>query len=217
MSNYELVVFDFDGTLFDSDLALLKVALKMSETFLIKKDVNVDDFLYLNGPSLDESLPLLFPGVDISLLRQKYYDLAPESAKDITLYPGVIKLLNELKKAKVEVAIFTSRSRMSTELILKQNGLFSKFKMIVCGDDGFTKKPSGEGLKHIIDTLKIDKGKTLYVGDNWRDVLAGKDVNVPVAYIKSWRRAPKVDVSARFELNNISEVREIVANERKED
>lgn len=72
MSKYQLVVFDFDGTLIDSDLALVKIGLKLSETFLPKKDVSIDDYLYLNGPSLSESFPLLFPGVPYETLLAKY-------------------------------------------------------------------------------------------------------------------------------------------------
>ncbi|MDY0214502.1 MAG: HAD family hydrolase [Bacilli bacterium] len=215
MNKINLVVFDFDGTIADSDLALIKIGLKMSERFLIKKDVSIDDFLFLNGPSLDESLPVLFPGYDIKELKDAYYALAPDSAKDITLFPGVKGLLKELKNKKIEVAIFTSRSRFSTELILKRLGLLTKFKMIVCGDDGFPKKPSGEGLKHIIKTLGTKPEKTLFVGDNWRDILAGKDVGAPVAFIRPYRRIHKLDLKAPFVINDIMEILEVINNERK--
>lgn len=210
MSKYDLVVFDFDGTLFDSDLALIKIALKMSEEFLIKKEVNIDDFLFLNGPSLDESLPTLFPSSDVSDLKKAYYKLAPDSAKDITLYKNVRKLLKELKAQKVEVAIFTSRSRFSTEQILKQHGLFSKFKMVVCGDDGFPKKPSGKGLTYILKTLNVTPKKALFVGDNWRDILAGNDAGVDVAFLRPYRRIHKLDLKAKILIDDVIELVEVI-------
>lgn len=210
MSKYDLVVFDFDGTIADSDLALVKIGLKMSKKFLIKKDVSIDDLLFLNGPSLDESLPLLFPGYDIKELRNAYYELAPDSAKDITLFPPVKDVLKVLKGKKVNVAIFTSRSRFTTELILKRHGLYSKFKMIVCGDDGYARKPSGEGLNAIIKKLGAKPQKTLLVGDNWRDILAAKDAGVDVAFIAPYRRVHKLELKATYVLNDLSELMEII-------
>ena len=215
MNKVNLVVFDFDGTLVDSDLALVKVGLKMSEHFLIKKDVSIDDFLFLNGPSLDESLPLLFPGYDLKELRDAYYKLAPDSAKDVTLFPRVRELLRKLKEKKIDIAIFTSRSRFSTELILKRHGLLSKFKVIVCGDDGFARKPSGEGLTHLIKKAGTKPEKTLFVGDNWRDILAGKDAKVAVAFLKPYRRIHKLDLKADYAINELIEVLEVLNNERK--
>lgn len=212
MSKFDLVVFDFDGTLVDSDLALIKVGLKMGESFLLKKDVSIDDFLFLNGPSLDESLPLLFPDVPLEALKAKYYELALDSAKDMTLFKHSVETLDALSALKIDLAIFTSRSRNSVELILKQHRLFNKFKMIVCGDDGFSKKPSGEGLAHIIKELDVKASRTLFVGDNWRDILAGSDVSVPVAFIKPYRRPHKLDVKAQYVINDLSEIVEVVKN-----
>lgn len=212
MSKFDLVVFDFDGTLVDSDLALIKVGLKMGESFLLKKDVSIDDFLFLNGPSLDESLPLLFPDVPLESLKAKYYELALDSAKDMTLFKHSVETLDALSALKIDLAIFTSRSRNSVELILKQHRLFNKFKMIVCGDDGFSKKPSGEGLAHIIKELDVKASRTLFVGDNWRDILAGSDVSVPVAFIKPYRRPHKLDVKAQYVINDLSEIVEVVKN-----
>ena len=100
MSKYQLVVFDFDGTLVDSDLALIKIGLKMSETFLPKKDITIDDYLYLNGPSLSESMPLIFPGVPFEELRLKYNELAIDSARDMTLFKHAKEILEYLKEKK---------------------------------------------------------------------------------------------------------------------
>ncbi len=213
MSKYQLVVFDFDGTLVDSDLALIKIGLKMSETFLPKKDITIDDYLYLNGPSLSESMPLIFPGVPFEELRLKYNELAIDSARDMTLFKHAKEILEYLKEKKIPVALFTSRYRLSAELVLKQKGIFNDFKMIVCGDDGFSKKPSGEGLKHISEKLNVDPKRILFVGDNWRDVVAGSDAGVPTVFIKPHRRHYKLDIKADYEINDLSELKGVIEHE----
>lgn len=210
MNKYNLVVFDLDGTLFDSDLALVKIAFKMSEKFLFRKNVNIDDLLYINGPSLDESLPFLFPDYPIEDLRKEYYKHAMTTSLDITMFPQVTKMLKDLEALNIKMAVFTSRARISAVHLLKQHGIHDRFVKIVCGDDGFTKKPSGEGLDHIIKELKFSKEDTLFVGDNWRDILAGADVGVDVAILKPYRRIHKVDAKAKIVINDLSEIVEVV-------
>lgn len=210
MSKYDLVVFDLDGTLVDSDLALVKVALKMAEKFIIKKHVNIDDLLALNGPSLDESLPVLFPHDDLEELRNEYYRLAPGSANDITLFPDVVRMLDDLAKLQIKVALFTSRARASAVQILTKEGIFERFMMTVCGNDGFLKKPSGDGLKHIMREMEVSRERTIFVGDNWRDILAGADAGVDVAFLRPYRRLHQEDLHAAYTINDLSELIEVI-------
>jgi len=211
-SKYDLVVFDLDGTIADSDLGLVKVGIKMSETFLPRKDINMDDYLFLNGPTLDETMPYLFPGYDLDELIKKYYEYLPDSIKDITMFKGARELIKLLKKHDVDMALLTNRARASTEQILKRHGVFKCFKTLVCVDDGFKKKPSGEGLRHICQTLGHSPERTIFVGDNWRDILAGQDAGVDVAFIHQHRRPHRLDVSAKYVLDDISEVVEVLKN-----
>ncbi|OQC09835.1 MAG: Pyrophosphatase PpaX [Tenericutes bacterium ADurb.Bin087] len=205
-SKYNLVVFDLDGTIADSDLGLVKIGLKMSETYLPRKDINMDDYLFLNGPTLDETMPYLFPGYPLEELMAKYNEYLPESVKDITMFKGAKELIKTLNDHNLDLALLTNRARASTEQILKRHGVHGFFKTLVCVDDGFKKKPSGEGLVHIMQTLKHTPDKTLFVGDNWRDILAGQDAGVDVAFIHQHRRPHRLDVSAKYVLDDISDV-----------
>ncbi len=215
-NKYDLVIFDLDGTLVDSDLGLVKIGLELSKYFLPKKDVTVDDYLYLNGPPLSESLAVLFPEADVSEVIAKYYELAADSIKDITLFKKTITALQTLKKNDVRLAIFTSRHRKSTDLIVKKFALAQYFELIVAGNDGFKGKPSGEAIRHIYEKLGEKPARTLYVGDNWRDVLAAKDANVEIAFILPYRRRFALDLTVDYELNDINDVVEVVVlDERK--
>ena len=206
-SKYDLVVFDLDGTIADSDLGLVKVGIKMSETFLPRKDINMDDYLFLNGPTLDETMPYLFPGYDLDELIKKYYEYLPDSIKDITMFKGAKELI-VVKKHDVDMALLTN-DKSSTEQILKRHGVLC-FELW-CVDDGFKKKPS-ERLTSYCQTLGHSPERTIFVGDNWRDILAGQDAGVDVAFIHQHRRPHRLDVSAKYVLDDISEVVEVLKN-----
>lgn len=214
-NKYDLVIFDLDGTLVDSDLGLVKVGLELSKYFLPKKGVTVDDYLYLNGPPLSESLALLFPDADVNEVIAKYYELAVDSVKDVTIFPKTLETLKTLKQNKVRLAIFTSRHRRATDLIVKKFGLAPYFELIIAGNDGFKSKPSGEAIKHIYEELDEKRARTLYVGDNWRDVLAAKDANVEIAFVLPYRRRFALDLTVDYELNDINDVVEVVVGDER--
>lgn len=212
MNKFTLVVFDLDGTLADSDLALVKVGLEIAKHFSPREGVSIDDYLYLNGPPLSESLAYLFPHDDVELTKNKYYELAGTTINDVSLFPGTKEVLQKLLEANVRLAIFTSRHRRAMELILKKHDLNQYFELIIAGNDGFKPKPSGEAIKHIYETLCVPQEKTLYVGDNWRDVAASKEAGVEIAYITSTRRPFDATLTVNYKLQNITEVLEVVLN-----
>lgn len=208
-NKYSLLVFDIDGTVIDSDLALTKIGLEIAKTYKVDSRVTIDEYLALNGPSLDESLPALFPGYDINELKQAYYNLAHDSIDDMTLFKGVKQLLTELSET-YKLAIFTSRGRSSVREILNKFDLTNLFSFIVCGDDGFAKKPSAEGMNVIIKEIGVIPTQTLFIGDNWRDVEAGKNAGVDVAFVKSHRRVTRLISEPKYILEDITELKKVL-------
>lgn len=212
MNKFKLVVFDLDGTLADSDLALIKVGIEIARHYRQRNGANIDDYLYLNGPPLDESLAFLFPHDDIALTKQKYYDLAGTTIDDVSVFDGTKLVLETLLAAGVKLALFTSRHRRAMELILEKHDLNKYFDEIIAGNDGFAPKPSGEALTHIMQKLQFKKEETLYVGDNWRDVGVARDAGAMIAYIKSHRRKHDTTLVIDYELQDIKDVLEVVLN-----
>ncbi|HZJ89138.1 MAG TPA: HAD family hydrolase [Bacilli bacterium] len=213
LNKFKLVVFDLDGTLVDSDLALVKVGIEIARHYRQREGANIDDYLYLNGPPLNESLAILFPHDDIELTRQKYYDLAGTTIDDVSIFKSTLLVLESLLAAGVTLALFTSRHRRAMELILDKYDLNKYFSEIIAGNDGFAPKPSGEALTHIMERLNFSGKETLYVGDNWRDVGVARDAGTRIAFIKSHRRKPDETLVVDYELKDIKDVLEVVLNE----
>lgn len=213
MNKFKLVVFDLDGTLVDSDLALVKVGLEIARHFKVKEGINIDDYLHLNGPPLQETLPDLFPHNTLEETKGKYYELSSGTIDDMTLFPGTEDVLKKLLAAGVKLAIFTSRHRRNTEEIIEKYRLNKYFSLVIAGSDNFAPKPSGESLRHIMNELKVTQKETLYVGDNWRDVSAAHDAGVEIGFIMPHRRRHDETLEIDYKLNTITDVLEVVFNE----
>jgi pyrophosphatase PpaX len=93
----------------------------------------------------------------------------------IQMFPGSEDILEILSKSKnYELAIFTNSSVTTVKRDLSFLGL-DKFAMVLSEEDVLHKKPSGEGIRKIIDELGADPAKTYYVGDSVSDILAARD------------------------------------------
>jgi phosphoglycolate phosphatase len=92
------------------------------------------------------------------------------------LYPGVKRVLNQLRKKKIKIGIVTSKDCFRTRKILRKFSL--KFNEVRCGDNKLPGKPKPDKILSIIKKLKIKKDKTVYVGDMMVDKLTAKNAGI---------------------------------------
>ena len=92
------------------------------------------------------------------------------------LYPGVKRVLNQLRKKKIKIGIVTSKDCFRTRKILRKFSL--KFNEVRCGDNKLPGKPKPDKILSIIIKLKIKKDKTVYVGDMMVDKLTAKNAGI---------------------------------------
>jgi HAD superfamily hydrolase (TIGR01549 family) len=174
----KLLVFDLDGTLIDSqegivqgiNFALKKVGLKEKSSEEISSYIGrgVD---YLVQQSLGKGKDSLFEKTKTILdnYRQDY----PDNAR---LYPGVKDILEYFRnKTKVIITNREKEFALPALKVLRINGYFAD---IVGADDVECMKPSPCPLDYAVKKFKMNKEKTMMVGDMDVDVLAGKHAGI---------------------------------------
>ena len=73
--------------------------------------------------------------------------------------------------------VYTHRGS-SSEPILERLGVLKCFREVVTSMYGFAPKPSGEGVRFLVEKYGLDPEQTWYVGDRTLDVLCAKDAGV---------------------------------------
>lgn len=179
------VVFDFDGTLVDSLPLVLEAIAHAIAPFGQRPAAEI--FARLGGPP-ERFLPLLVQDpkhVPEALARMDAF----HSANDHLLEPfaGVGAMLEALRAAGVQAAIWTGRDRESTERLLRAMRLDGCFATVVCGDDLPTHKPDPSGLREIMRRLGVASEETIVVGDADVDVLGGCACGVDAVLIRHSR------------------------------
>ena len=95
----------------------------------------------------------------------------------ITLIDGAKETLERLHEAGAVHFVYTHRGN-SSEPILERLGVLKYFKEVVTSMYGFAPKPSGEGVRFLVEKYGLDPEQTWYVGDRTLDVFCAKDAGV---------------------------------------
>lgn len=91
----------------------------------------------------------------------------------VQAYPGVVPLLEELKKRDIKTAVFSNKPHANTAEVVES--LFGKgyFDAVRGQKDGFPKKPAPDGVYAVLEELGVSPQSCLYVGDSWVDIETG--------------------------------------------
>ena len=186
LSKKSLVVFDLDGTLFNT-LGDLAVAVNYAlRHFGLPEhsEEKVRSFIGNGSMKLIErsmgeaalSENIARTGVTVEKVHKVYSDFYWEHCTERTRpVPGIVEFLN---RSKVRVALLTNKPLRPTEKILEHFGLRNRFEFVLCGDTAPERKPSPAGLQKIIEMAGVAREEAVMVGDDQPDILAARNAGV---------------------------------------
>ncbi|HPR07090.1 MAG TPA: phosphoglycolate phosphatase [Denitromonas sp.] len=97
------------------------------------------------------------------------------------LFPGIETLICALEAAGTPWGIVTNKPRRFTEPLVNALPLGSRAACVVSGDTTPNPKPAPDSLLFACHALNVSPARTLYVGDDLRDITAGKAAGMPTA------------------------------------
>jgi len=209
--DYELLIFDWDGTLSDS-IGRIVEAMRAAADLAgrpVRDDLAIKGII---GLSLQEAIRTLYPDItanDLIDFRQHYAD--SYMAMDVEpsrLFDGVRESLEAFRAEGYRMAVATGKARRGLDRVLKAHGWMEYFDATRAADETAS-KPDPLMLNEILQHCGVAPEKALMVGDASFDLLmarnAGMD-SVAVGY-----GAQALDSLLQFEpalaINHFSELR----------
>lgn len=174
-------IFDFDGTLADSAMGIIVTEWELLKELGLPHRTEAQIRAAIGLP-LGEALHVggNIPENILDYASDRYRELFMEIApRHIVLFPEVKETLSFLAGRGIPMAIATSRSRDSLELLLKSLGIDGFFELCITAKDVEHHKPEPEPVLKILEKLSWKAEETLVVGDTTFDILMGKRAGCP--------------------------------------
>ena len=166
--NYECVLFDFDGTLCDTQVGIVNSLVKTCAKFGL--DVSGQDLRRFFGPPVTEIYNELVGADKTAEARSIHRELyATESYKMNEVYAGIAPLLKTLKERSVELGIATARSEDSARQISDFWEIGKHFDFIF-GMKDFLRENKIDIIRDAICASAKPKQSIVMVGDRFYDV-----------------------------------------------
>ncbi len=169
--SYELVVFDWDGTLMDST-HMIATSLQAACGDVGIAIPEERDARYVIGLGLSDSLDHVAPGLDEPgrrRLAERYRHHFLEREHEAPLYAGVREMLADLHGRGRRLAVATGKARRGLDRALEATGLAPWFEATRCADEGFA-KPHPDMLLMLMDMTGVQPREALMVGDTTHDL-----------------------------------------------
>ncbi|NCB61681.1 MAG: HAD family hydrolase [Gammaproteobacteria bacterium] len=180
MKGYQLIIFDWDGTLMDSIQRIVSCMQKAARACNLPEPSS-EDVRDIIGLSLSVAMPRLFPQAvpeQHQILIQHYSNYYKHLDDTPTpLFPGVDDMMRQLHAAGKSLAVATGKSRSGLERVLAETGLGGLF-CIRRGADEAKSKPDPLMLKQILDELAIPVEQSVMIGDSVHDLAMAKAIGM---------------------------------------
>lgn len=176
------VLFDLDGTLIDS----LRLILDSYHHTLAQHGIPArTDADWLKGVGTPLTVQLAawqdeIGTIETLIATYREYNLKHHD-RMVTVYPGVLDAVREIKAAGLQTGLVTSKNRHGALRGLTLVGLEALMDVLVCADEVTNPKPHPEPVEKAVTLLGADPNTTLYVGDSVHDMRSGRSAGVMTA------------------------------------
>ena len=212
---YECVVFDKDGTIFDTKSAAVGAFTRASKELGIEY---LPDVLFSHVGMSNELICKIIldaqgsnadPKIFNNLVHQYF---AEYSESGHMMFDGMLDLFISLKEKGVRLCVATGNNRYNTEKLLADNNLVQYFDLVMTCDDVSKGKPNPEMLEVISEFCNIPKGGMIMIGDSKQDIFMAQNFGCDSVGV-GWGMQPRdelVSSNPTFVVDNIDELRKVL-------
>ena len=181
MPDYELLIFDWDGTLVDSIGRIVESMHWAADSCELARcsDAQVKGII---GLGLPEAIASLHPELVETALVERFRCCYSErylalEAEPSALFPGVAEALEMFRAQGYRLAVATGKSRHGLRRVLEGRGWLDYFDVTRCADETAS-KPDPLMLEEILEHCGVPAERALMVGDSSFDLRMARDAGM---------------------------------------
>ena len=206
---FDLIAFDWDGTLFDST-ALIARCIQNAVRDVGGVVPSDRDAAYVIGLGLMQALAYAAPNVPVDRYpelgaRYRHHYLAHKD--DISLFEGVSQMLAELKSRQHWLTVATGKTRRGLDDALQAAELKGVFDGSRTADETAS-KPDPRMLQELMNEFGVNPERTLMIGDTTHDLQMALNAGCPSVAVSYGAHEPIAfsDLQPRFVAHSVRQL-----------
>lgn len=221
MKQYDMIIFDLDGTLSNSEEGITK-SMQYALDKMGIKEPDLKKLKHFIGPPLIDELLKTYDfteemaGNCVTYYRERY---VPTGIYETAIYDGTKEMLRQLKDSGKTIAMATSKPQPMAEEVLRYLKIDQYFDSVMGADVHGPKQSKQAVLEALFDTLDVeDKRLAVMVGDTCFDVEGAAAVGIDCIGV-SYGFGKKEDMIAMGAVavaDNTKELTELILKEQNE-
>lgn len=176
---YDLLIFDWDGTLMDS-AGTIVACIQQASADLGWEVPSREAASHIIGLGLKEAVETLFPGKPETehpslIERYRYHYLSQDH--EIKLFEGARELVSELHEGGYLLAVATGKARRGLDRAFGHSGLEAYFHASRTADETFS-KPHPAMIEELLVELMVMPARALMIGDTTHDLDMARNAGI---------------------------------------
>ena len=197
MKKYKHILFDIDGTLIDTEEAILR-SLQDTVREMLHKDIEMQELKFALG--IPGSVTLRKLGItDTACANDRWNEHLLKYKSRIRLFDGIPELLDSLKTNGCKLGIVTSKTRneYAADFAAPFFALSDYFGTVICVEDAARPKPYPAPLLTYLNTARINAEDAVYIGDTLYDCQCAQNAGVDFG-LAAWGNAEAQEIPANY-------------------
>ena len=208
--SFDLLVFDWDGTLMDSAAHIVD-SIQAAARDLDIEFPTQERARHIIGLGLLDALMYLFPSLpraDYPRLTERYRHHYLAGDHKLALFAGAAQGIRAMHAAGFSLAVATGKSRQGLDRSLESSGLAVFFHASRCADEGLP-KPHPDMLMYLMKALRVEPRRTLMIGDTTHDLEMAHSAGVPAVAV-GYGAHPRASLEAHGPLACVTSFAELM-------
>ena len=204
---YNTFLFDLDGVIVNTDniqYETIKQSVYEILNYDISQNNNINNVFKSTITTVDKlkilSHSITIDDDKINLIYTNKKKLADTYFSKLNIDNEKINLMKYLKEQNCKIAIVTNSNKISTNIILKNIGIYDYIDVIITNEDVLNKKPSPEPYLKAIEILNCSIKETIIFEDSEIGIISAKNTGCEYYHVKSYK---DVNINTINILNNI--------------